>query len=332
MHESNGSERTESDPLAEIIRAAGRRKEPPQEHYDQVYAAARAAWRGKLRTRRSKRWYAIAASIAVMGIAGVLVQRWQVRLPEIAGSLALIQGSVEIRESGSETWAGISGSGLRLQDGARLRTDADGAAVLDLATGGSMRLAQGTEIVVATDTFELVSGRLYFDSYSRPPTAAIRVATPFGTVTDIGTQFEVSLSADSIRVRVREGAITVADGSSVVTAASAGEQLQRTLSGNWERERIAADAPEWSWAEELARVSESETEPVVVYLRWIARETGKQLEFESPLIELQAETSTLSSIGNLTGMSPRKLLESIPAITDFSYELTDDGAILIGRN
>ena len=330
MHDSNGSERTGSDPLAEIIRAAGRRKEPSQEHYDQVYSAARAAWRSKLRTRRSKRWYALAASIAVVGIAGVLIQRWQVRPPELAGSLALIQGTVEVFESESETWAGISGSGIRMQDGARLRTDADGTAVLELANGGSMRLAQATEIVVGIDAFELVSGRLYFDSYSRPSSAAISVATPLGTVNDIGTQFEVSLNADALRVRVREGAIAVAEGGSVVSTASAGEALQRTLTGSWERERIAADDPEWRWAEELARVSESEREPILVYLRWIARETGKQLEFESPLIELAAETASFS--GDPRGLTPRNLLETITAISNFSYELTDDGTILIGRN
>ena len=72
MREAETSNDKTLDPVAEIVRAAGRREAPPQSHYDQVYAAAHEAWRNKVQSRRRNRWFAIAASLALVSGGGVL--------------------------------------------------------------------------------------------------------------------------------------------------------------------------------------------------------------------------------------------------------------------
>ena len=100
----NGSAR-DSDPLADIIKAAGSRTAPPQAHYDEVYAAARSSWRGMLKAKKQRRWYALAASIAVVAIGAALIQTLLTDDAVPAAELAVAEGEVEWLRAGTGTWA-----------------------------------------------------------------------------------------------------------------------------------------------------------------------------------------------------------------------------------
>lgn len=343
MDENPNANGQAGDPLAEIIRAAGARTAPPRAHYDQVYAAARASWRKALNARRQRRWLALAASLAVVALAAALMQIVVPGNPATVAEISVVEGSAEWLPADGETWAVITGSGIangdgptsagisssqRLDDGARIRTGADGRVALRLADGGSLRLHAQTEIVLGRNELELTAGRLYFDSAGRPDTLPIAVATSLGTVRDIGTQFEIRASRDDLRIRVRSGGIEVRDPlTDQNVIAEAGEQLLLSADRSLARSAFAPDGPEWSWAEALATIPVSRS--ILEYLEWIANETGKQLRFETGDVQSSARGATFS--GDPSGMTPYELLENITLTSDFGYELTDDGTLVINR-
>lgn len=330
MYESDRRE-PDTDPLAEIIRAAGHRPAPPEEHYKQIFAAAHTVWRRKVAGRRRRRWLAVAASIAGVAVTAGVIQGLLPSEPSQAARLALLQGAVEYVPHDSTTWRRVADPGMVLTAGTRVRTGIGGRAALMLAGGGSLRIDQGTRIVLADPFVELVSGTLYFDSDGRPATAPVEIRTAFGVVRDTGTQFEVRAGPGSMRVRVRTGQIAIV-GSPVTddVVARAGNEIEVMPDREPVERPFAPDDPAWSWAESLAVAPSAQTQSILAWLNWIAHESGKRLEFESRNAELRAQIEDF--VGDPKGLTPMQLLGLITATSDFSYELTDDGAILIQRS
>ena len=72
---------------------------------------------------------------------------------------------------------------------------------------------------------ELSAGAVYIDTGSESARFAVR--TPLATARDLGTQFEVRLLDDTLRLRVRSGIVELKDG---VRAAGGREDLVETAS------------------------------------------------------------------------------------------------------
>jgi len=318
------------DPLAEIVRAAGRRKAPPELHYQQVFAAAHQAWRQKVRSRRRSRWLAIAASLAILVTGGLLAWLIQADRSVPVAVFSVAQGSVEQLAPGAESWVPIAVRDAAVLSGTRIRTSAEGRTSLGLVEGGSLRLNTNTEIAVEAEAIVLAVGRIYFDSDGRSPEMAMQIETPFGAIRDIGTQFEVSVERNYLQIRVREGEVEILESSAPgELRAVAGDEIE-LVEGRLIRRIIAPDADAWSWVQALANVPFRQAQSILTYFRWISRETGKRLEFESDSTELAAELSSFG--GDPAGLTPLELLSAITATSDFRYSMTTDGAILIGRD
>lgn len=327
MHENDARSGLEPDSLAEIIRAAGPRSAPPPKHYDQVFAATRAAWQRKISSRRRRRWLALAASVAGLVFTGALVQLQLQTDPILAASVAITQGDVEFRIVDSGSWKKAGGE-LILSPGTHVRTASESRAALMLADGGSLRLDIETEIVVGLEHYELVAGTVYFDSDGRAPAKPLAIATNLGTIRDIGTQFEISSSDARLRVRVRSGRIEITDSPfAIEIAGDAGSEIELSANGNFRQQSFAADDPEWRWAESLALPPTSAS--IFSYLTWIARETGKRLEFQSRYVELSARNVRLA--GDPVGQSPMDIARLIEDTSDFRFDFKNDGTILIER-
>lgn len=328
MRENKGDRRSATDPLADVIRAAGRRPAPPPEHYERVYAATHAVWQQQLRQRR-RRWHAAAAAVAVLALGATVWQAMLTLSPPVAAYVSVAHGRFERHLPDENLWVVVSDRSL--PEGARVRTVGDGSVALRLAQGGSLRIDNDTEIVLDDSAFELDTGRIYFDSRGRPTAMAVEFVTPLGTVRDIGTQFEIRTMPDLLRVRTRSGKITVVDSPAAQPLVSQrGEEIELSLQGDVTRREFAPDDPQWRWAEALAVAPSFDTPTVLAYLDWIAQETGRPLEFTSESVRIQAGISRF--LGDPTGLVPSELLVTIAATSDFSYELTQDGSILIGRD
>ena len=235
----------EKDPVAELIRSAGARPKVSDDVKARVHAAVHEEWQRDVAGRRRMRWVGGAIGLATAaGLATILVLRPSdaVRppLPATATMIETAAASTRTME-----WAGSS---LRIDHGTRIRLESDRVASLE-------------------------SGAVYFSSEGAHGHVEIR--TRFGTIRDIGTQFEVRLSDDRVRVRVREGSIDLRG-----NVATAGTEIVATQNAI-ERREIPRSGDAWAWVERAAPpiVIEGMTLDEVVHR--VAREKGLDVEWKN---------------------------------------------------
>lgn len=318
------------DLLGELIRAAGKRQPPPASDYQQTLAAATAVWQRKVRSRHRRRaGFGIAGAVAAsLVVALVLSQYWPAMRAAPAGACDRIMGVVSLRSPSEEDWSALGGEPIEI--GSRLRTGPDGRTGIILASGVSLRLHGSTEVLLASPReIELFQGRVYVDTHgSVRPEGAITVVTATGTFRDIGTQFEVRRRDDAMRLRVRDGIVSLRMEDRTLRGV-AGEQLKLDESGDLTRSAIARDDPDWQWVETLAPAPRLENLPVIRLLEWVRRETGREFVFDGPAVKARAFSTTLH--GSVDKLSPLEALDVMLATTDFDYLILADGSISISE-
>jgi hypothetical protein len=312
----------EADIVESLIRSAGRRAEPPEDAYRGVYAAAHAAFRHKASRRKERLWLLWAGAAAVLVFAVALMLRWTppAAQQEELARVARVAGEVEVATG--DVWRPLAEARSRLTAGVRVRTRADGRAALALAGGESLRLAGNTEVMLdVPGRLYVQGGTIYVDSGARPPVARLEVVTPAGTARDVGTQFELAVAGASLRLRVREGMVALDRGGQSL-AGRAGEQVSIGAMGDVTRTPIAPDDPAWQWAEAIAPMPDMDGKPASALISWVARETGRRLHYESPVIEQRATAVILH--GDIRHLRPLDALQAMLATTDLVVELEGD--------
>jgi ferric-dicitrate binding protein FerR (iron transport regulator) len=233
-----------------------------------------------------------AAAVLVFAIALTLVNWLGERgLPQAAaplGSTLYVTGEVVVQHDGQQR-AGRVGEDLR--PGTRIVTNS-GRATIVLANGVELRLDSNTALTLDTErSMSLTSGAVYLDSSNRsgaPETVAI-VAR--GTVIrDIGTRYEVRLSDQELRVRVRDGRVEVLSAFGMREAESGG-QLSVTSSGILAG-RASTSGTDWDWIVRATRPPQLEGRPLPEFLAWAEREGGRSIRFADPTLE-RANASTI---------------------------------------
>lgn len=312
----------EMDIVESLIRSAGRRADPPDDAYRRVLASATDAFRRTSARRRQRRWFALAAAVATLVVAiSALVTQWSA--PAGRGDLATIEratGGVELAHG--DGWRPLDENRGTLGTGRRLRTHPDGRAALRLAGGASLRLAGETEVLLdAPGRIFVHHGTIYVDGGERPGADRLEVVTPGGTARDLGTQFELQVSGTRLRLRVREGSVSIDRGGRSLLG-SAGEQIMIDDFGGVMRGAIDPVSDAWAWAEAVAPLPDIDGRPATQLISWVARETGRRLRYESPVVEERAASVILH--GNIRHLPPLAALEAMLATTDLEYVLVDD--------
>lgn len=316
------------DLLADLLRAAGRREQPPQEAYRRTFEAAESAWVRTVRKRRRTQIAAWALAASVLAASGTALFVYRAGIePAPVARLEHVIGALEIRGPDARR-LDATGAGASLPRGATLHTAADAGAALMLADGASLRLAADTRIELeSARRIRLASGRVYLDTGSQGAAGGIEIATRAGVARDVGTQFEVRYVGDDYRLRVREGRVQLErPGADLATAA--GEELRIDATGEVSRAPIARDDAEWQWVEALATAPDFDGQPVAALLAWVERETGRSVRFASPAIARRAASTILH--GSVARLAPLEALEVMLATTDLSFAILDNGTILVG--
>lgn len=300
------------DSVARLIQLAGPRAVIPEDVRMRVHAAVRREWQDGYQRRRSLRWgipFALAAAVGVAVVAFV-------RAPEIA--VAPIATVVRVDDPAGAASADLA-LGAAVYPGVGLSTGASGVA-LALNNGFSIRLRADTSVTFdSIDSVTLEAGRLYADTgQSVYDDRSITVRTPVGAATDVGTQFAVGYDDGNMQVAVREGRVDVAAGASAWTAA-AGEMLTIAPDGNATFAAIARSDDSWEWASSLAPTFDIENRSLLDFLKWVARETGRELVFESEAARLAAMRTTLS--GSIDDFTPMEAVASVLPTTRFGYRI-----------
>jgi ferric-dicitrate binding protein FerR (iron transport regulator) len=277
----------------------------------------------------------------------------------IVAHLARATGLVTIAENRTDAWR-LLAPGSSVSSGAAIRTDAQSRAALTLAHGQSLRLDMDTQIVVETESrIRLDRGSVYLDSgvhldsgrpgaaplatageavtasgpdlagaaarAGRREIAGVEVVTPFGTLRDVGTQFEASLIGSGLRVRVREGEVALMH-RDVRVAATRGESVSVARDGTVTRGSTPIAGPEWAWTSAAAPTFQLDEAPLVDFLNWVAREEGWDWRFADTAVQQRAAGVVLH--GSIDKLTPAEALDAVLPTCGMGWHL-DAGSLMI---
>lgn len=340
---NDGNEQDEDGLLARAVRDATRLEPPSAQARERVRAAVHAQWRASLAAPAlvaaavplRPRWpLALAASLAVALVSGALF--WQsARLAGDGTTVAvaeIVRGPVAIESSGllGPRQAALAARGT-VATRQVVATGADGAALLRLGQGLTLRLAANSRLVVAAaDDVVLEAGTAYVDADPRFGAQPLRVTTPLGSVRHLGTQYSVSAGANALEVAVREGRVQLSVGATrEPLLARAGEALRVGAGGAVARVAIGRDDTRWSWLAAVPVPFELDGATLPAFLDWYARETGLAVSFAEASGPVRAREVTLR--GSIAGLSPEAALQVVVASTGLAATRDRSGLVLAFR-
>ena len=230
-----------------------------------------------------------------------------------------------VKMAGADTDAQFVGG--EVFPGMTLTTSDSGGMSVALQNAESLRLDANTELVINDgDAFELLAGRVYLDTGDFVyRDKGVVIGTRFGAVSDVGTQFSVELSSDALDVAVREGRVDVQRGGQEIVAV-AGERLLLEPGETAQIEALAPHDVYWDWVADLAPVYDLENRSLLDFLRWAARETGKELVFEDTELRMAAMRTDLH--GSVDDFTPVEAVRAVMATTSFRYRIEADKIVI----
>lgn len=331
----------DDETMARLLRLAGPRAPIPEDIESRVYDRVQHEWRAgsrqpegarvyarvhrdweKSKPRRGMRRWAMplaAAAAVIMAVAVILQPPPPVPANVPVGTIARIVSS-----GGGSTLPEV---GHLIYPGESLSTGTGQGMSLLLSNAESLRIDEQTTLVVhSKDEFRLMRGRVYADTGDfMYRDRGLVIETAIGSVTDVGTQFSVGVTDDSIDVAVREGRVDIDHGAEPLVAV-AGERLQVHRRDGATVDLLAAHDPYWDWAMSLAPTFDIENKSLLDFLRWAARETGRELVFETNELRMSAMRTDLH--GSVSDFNPLEALESVLATTNFKYRIEADKIVV----
>ncbi|MEE9229688.1 MAG: FecR family protein [Acidobacteriota bacterium] len=321
----------EEKAIATLLRFAGPRPAVAAECHERVRSAVHEKWEQSVLWRKRRNvaiWVvgslATAAAILVSIGLGLLPG-----LPPFSGSGPMLANAEIVRGTVHSQRLGIIGPGTSIEVGDELWTSADDRVAIRLEDGTSLRIDTGSHLeLVDESVVNLHQGAVYVDSKSTDEAnAPVEIRTPLGTVTDIGTQFEVRLKNDSMRLRVREGLVDLKRGAQTYRA-EAGQQLLADKNGEVIAGGMPVHGEAWAWIQEIAPTFELEGHSLQEFLDWVTRETGWRVRFEEQSIAAGAQSLILH--GSIEGLRPDEVPAVVLPTCGLSHRV-ENGIMIIGR-
>jgi len=323
-----------ADEVAALLDFAGRRPRLPEAEVAPIRAAVREAFRSHAR-RTAKRhrmaWAAAGSLAAVLLLAVGLI----LRLPtgpgagEPVATVEMLVGDATIDAAAVVDAEGRPAGSHAVLAGAVLRTGESGGAAVRLPGGPAIRIDAGS--AVRFDSSRLVSlerGAVYVDAGPAATSGqGVEIATAFGSVRHVGTQFEARLltgkgpGAAALRVRVREGAVLV-DHAGEVHRVQAGGELLLDEGGRPERAEISVYGPGWDWTQRTAPPFAIEGARLVDFLDWTSRETGLHWRLAGPRAGSGPEEVILH--GSIEGLTAEEALTVVLPSAGYRYRRAGD--------
>lgn len=322
------------DDIATLIRLAGRRRAVPEEVASRVRAAAHEHWQRELRRRSRARflWTATglaAAAALALAIASGLFRAAPPR-PPVPGGTVLVEslvGPVSLRDGREARPLAI---GAEVPIGSEIETGEEGRVAVRLASGHSVRLDGASRLrLLDRAALTLDRGAAYVDSGAHARAAEpLGLRTPLGEVRETGTQFEVRLTGDAVRIRVREGAVVLlaADGRHEVGAET---ELLADGRGGARTRGIARHGPGWDWIAGVTPLPDLDGLSARAFLDRIAREGGWTLSFADDEAARIAAATVLR--GSVKGLTRDQALEAVLPTCGLAHRI-DGGRLIVERS
>jgi FecR-like protein len=315
------------DDVERLLRVGGLRKTPDPSSREAARAAVRDAWRASARARTRRRWMLVGipalAAAAVLAIA-VALRPAPVPSQGAATVVARVAASTSVIQLRQGSARRAIAAGDVIHAGAIVDTPPGIVATFALEGGGELRQGGGTSVHwAAPRQVALDRGRVYVDSGGRPG-ASVAVETFAGVVRDIGTRFEVQITGDEIRVRVRNGTVRL-ESSSGHHEASAGHELVAPGGGTVEDRPVRTFGPEWDWILQ-ATPFRLERSTLAQFLAWVEVEGGRQVQFRPS--RLRDEVAATVLYGSIQGLSMDAALEAALPAAGLTFRLEGSRVIV----
>lgn len=305
QRQTNGEES-----LAELLRMAGPRPRIPEDMKARVRASVQSEWKDEVSRRKRTRVAAISSLAAAAAVTAVILLKpqaptAQVPQPVVVARVQTVNGTA------------TASVGETVMSGRTIETGIGSTASLDWS-GATLRLDRGTKLRLdSRQVATLEAGAIYFAD--APQRNGIEIRTPFGSVRDIGTRFEVRLENDMLHVRVREGRVDLRRGDSVVTA-DAGTELIATAASVQSR-TIDRSGDQWAWIENAAPPLVLEGMKLGDVLSRVSDEKGLTLVLK------RGELSSKQLHGNVP-LSPDEALHAATTATGARYRIENDRLVV----
>jgi ferric-dicitrate binding protein FerR (iron transport regulator) len=206
-----------------------------------------------------------------------------------------------------------------------IETDEMSRAAVQATDGSSVRIDHASRVrFVEPAVLEVVTGAAYI--VTAEGSHGFEVRTPLGGLRDVGTRFEVRLTASSLRVRVRAGAVEIRRGADVTTA-SAGTEATITTTGLAMRQ-APMHGPEWAWTKDVAPSFAIDGRTLRAFLEHLAGEEGWRLRYADRRVADAAAHIVLH--GSVEGLTAEDALRAVLATSGLEHRL-GDGELLVSR-
>jgi hypothetical protein len=306
------------DEVARLVRLAGT-SPIAAERLARVRTAVHGAWRDEYVARTRRRWLTVAGLLAAASVVIAFAIWGPIRTP---APVPVLVAHID-QATGSPAPVFSFATGGAVMSGSTVTTSA-GTLAMTLTSGVHLRLdaSSAARVDSATDV-ALERGAVYVDSAGAYPTqpgaSPISIHTPAGLVRDIGTRFQVRiedrLDGLGVRIRVRDGQVSITYANGVDARAGAREELFLQLDGSdgsISRRPIAATGREWAWAERAAPPFFVEGKTLGAFLDWVSREGAWTVTFADHNFSEAARATVLHGRPDLLkGLTPAEALEVI---------------------
>jgi ferric-dicitrate binding protein FerR (iron transport regulator) len=296
-----------------LLRVAGPRPSVPGDRFERLRAPVRERWKTEIRRRRVRRRVAVGSASLAAAAAVALVVALVNNERNVPAARGAIVATIE-RFVGPP---GALAAGAPVRNGEWVETMPGGRAALRFADGAFVQLDTESRIrAVSSRTLELTRGGVYVDTGDEP--GGFEVRTSLATARDIGTQFEIRLQDDALRVRVRTGIVELSAARRRVTA-RAGTEVLFSSSAADTRALPASASDTWGWTLGLLPRSSLEGLTLAAFLERAGRENGWTIRYADATLERQAATIVLH--GMLPGVPPAEAVAVVIRTSGLTHEL-----------
>jgi ferric-dicitrate binding protein FerR (iron transport regulator) len=328
--------------LEALFAKAAARPLPPAEREQYIREQVYASWQQHVTRRRQQRrqtFMAIAASIVIAAVAGMLWYQPQLA-PVGAGPIAMVEkrfGDVRISDAAGVPYYPAAGR-FAVSTGQSISTGNNAGMAMTWSNGGSLRLDEYTTVAVTSaNEIYLQRGRVYFDSTPEvsgidaplsPNTGVLTIRTDHGLVTPLGTRYVTQEMNNKLMVLVRQGEVSVR-GANFSEVAREGQRMLVTDDTAPSVVPVAAYGDEWGWIEKTTPIWNTEDKTIFEFLNWVSRESGRPVRFDSLPAEQLAKSASLVGYGQVD-LEPSVALRIVLLSTDLDWTIRD-GVVVISR-
>ena len=319
---ANSEKVNTKEEVERLLQLAGRPDQPQLSKKRDVKAKLKEQWRASVKAQKARRLrkrvlpIALAATIMLTLLAA---QQWLLAPPVPTPLASVTHHSGDyLVESNYERGQG------NLYLGDLLVTTRDAAVAITLNDGTTLQL-DGSSHVTFTDERELWlhAGRIYVDSPG--DRTSIVIKTTWGTLTDIGTRFEVQIEDETLKLAMREGVVKVyLLGTDQPIQAKVDSFVGDVIVINQDLDvtnsSIHTTSPGWDWTLRSTPAFPAGAHSLTSVLTWAARITGRELKYDRAIMELQAQNEIVHW-PEIEAVDVEKTLSEL-SVTTSKYEVT----------